>query len=107
MPPNDSCSVHSDHLMIDPDPARPLRALQPAGTAHAPRGLLHRLWHLLRDGTGLLGRMLDIVFDWYGCRHQALRCRRDLARLDDVMLKDIGLNRVDIEREIEKPFWRL
>ncbi|HWT99049.1 MAG TPA: DUF1127 domain-containing protein [Terriglobales bacterium] len=101
MPPTDFCSVSPDNRVIDLDPAHPLR------TAHAPRGLLHRLWHLLRDGTGALGQLLDKAFDWYGCRHQALRCRRDLSRLDEAMLKDIGLSRADIEREIEKPFWRL
>jgi uncharacterized protein YjiS (DUF1127 family) len=32
--------------------------------------------------------------------------RRILAMLDDHMLKDIGLTRMDVEREISKPFWR-
>jgi uncharacterized protein YjiS (DUF1127 family) len=99
MPPNDSCLAPSDPLDLAAAPSP--RAVQ------APRSLPHRLWHLLRDGTGMLGRAIDIAFDWYGCRHQAARCRRGLARLDDRMLKDIGLNRADVEREIGKPFWRL
>jgi uncharacterized protein YjiS (DUF1127 family) len=32
--------------------------------------------------------------------------RHLLAALDDRMLKDIGLNRVDVEREIRKRFWQ-
>jgi uncharacterized protein YjiS (DUF1127 family) len=32
--------------------------------------------------------------------------RRTLAMLNDHMLKDIGLSRVDVEREVSKPFWR-
>ena len=34
------------------------------------------------------------------------RQRHDLAQLDDRMLRDIGLSRVDAEREATKPFWR-
>jgi MFS family permease len=32
--------------------------------------------------------------------------RRDLARLDDRMLRDIGITRLDVLRERRKPFWR-
>jgi uncharacterized protein YjiS (DUF1127 family) len=31
--------------------------------------------------------------------------RRQLAALDDRMLRDVGLNRVDVERETSRPFW--
>lgn len=31
--------------------------------------------------------------------------RRQLRRLDDRLLRDIGLDRYDVEREIRKPFW--
>jgi uncharacterized protein YjiS (DUF1127 family) len=31
--------------------------------------------------------------------------RRELARLSDHMLKDIGLSRVDALREARRPFW--
>jgi uncharacterized protein YjiS (DUF1127 family) len=33
------------------------------------------------------------------------RSRRELADLNDVQLRDVGLNRDTIKREIEKPFW--
>jgi uncharacterized protein YjiS (DUF1127 family) len=32
--------------------------------------------------------------------------RRHLARMDDRLLRDIGLSRADAKREINKPFWR-
>jgi len=32
--------------------------------------------------------------------------RRALLKLDERMLRDIGLSRADVEREAEKPFWR-
>lgn len=32
--------------------------------------------------------------------------RRDLAELDEHMLKDIGMTRLDADREAFKPFWR-
>lgn len=34
------------------------------------------------------------------------RQRNALAVLDDVMLRDIGITRVEAVRESEKPFWR-
>ncbi|MBY5938116.1 DUF1127 domain-containing protein [Marinobacter nauticus] len=34
------------------------------------------------------------------------RTRRQLAQLPDFMLKDIGVSRIDAEREASKPFWK-
>lgn len=34
------------------------------------------------------------------------RERAELARLDDRMLRDIGITRGDVWHEISKPFWR-
>jgi uncharacterized protein YjiS (DUF1127 family) len=39
--------------------------------------------------------------------HEIARQRRHLAAMDDRMLRDIGLTRVDVAGETEKPFWRL
>jgi uncharacterized protein YjiS (DUF1127 family) len=39
---------------------------------------------------------------WY----ERSRQRRRLARLDDRLLRDIGLDRVTVMEEISKPFWR-
>ncbi len=35
------------------------------------------------------------------------RQRRQLAALNDAALKDIGLTRLDVRTEVEKPFWTL
>jgi uncharacterized protein YjiS (DUF1127 family) len=34
------------------------------------------------------------------------RQRQALASLEERMLRDIGITRVDVARECEKPFWR-
>lgn len=47
-------------------------------------------------------RIIRTVRRWLSHRRQ----RQALALLDDRMLKDIGLSRIDVEREIEKPFWQ-
>jgi uncharacterized protein YjiS (DUF1127 family) len=38
--------------------------------------------------------------------HTRARQRHVLAVLDDHILRDIGLTRVDADREARKPFWR-
>ena len=37
---------------------------------------------------------------------ERVRQRRFLSELDDHMLRDIGVTRVEAARECEKPFWR-
>ncbi len=39
---------------------------------------------------------------WYGRARQ----RRQLRRLDDRLLRDIGIDRIAARRESEKPFWK-
>jgi uncharacterized protein YjiS (DUF1127 family) len=34
------------------------------------------------------------------------RGRRRLSRVDDAVLKDLGISRVDAWQELKKPFWR-
>lgn len=46
-------------------------------------------------------RAFDALGQWHDRRAQ----RRALARLDDRMLKDIGLTRGEVEFETAKPFW--
>lgn len=38
--------------------------------------------------------------------YERWRQRQALSRLDDHLLKDIGISRADVEQEITKPFWR-
>jgi len=38
--------------------------------------------------------------------YERWRQRQALMRLDDHLLKDIGLSRADVEAEASKPFWK-
>ncbi|MGE5146466.1 MAG: DUF1127 domain-containing protein [Candidatus Eiseniibacteriota bacterium] len=65
--------------------------------------------HLGHAGAGLLRRLsaaavraTDTVYLWL----ERARDRDKLAGLDAHILKDIGIGRSEIEREISKPFWR-
>ncbi|MEZ5932977.1 MAG: DUF1127 domain-containing protein [Alphaproteobacteria bacterium] len=51
----------------------------------------------------LVRTALNLLRAWSERRQQ----RRTLARLDERMLKDIGLSRFDVEQELQKPFWQL
>jgi uncharacterized protein YjiS (DUF1127 family) len=74
------------------------------GTIHVQsRGLLAEwagwmLHHALLAMTTVLGLLLTC----YMRRQQ----RFDLAALDERGLKDVGLSRADVAREVDKPFWR-
>lgn len=48
------------------------------------------------------GALIDLVLQW----QERVRQRHQLAKLDDRLLRDIGISRVDAMHEIEKPFWR-
>jgi uncharacterized protein YjiS (DUF1127 family) len=49
----------------------------------------------------LLARAVLTLLRW----HEVARQRRALAAMDDHMLKDIGISRVDACREAARPFW--
>jgi len=63
------------------------------------------LWESARESRD----MRTILTSWY---QQVLQCleqrrqRRWLLRLDDRMLKDIGITRADAVNEASKPCWR-
>ena len=46
--------------------------------------------------------VFEVLAAWQDRRRQ----RSTLARLDDRMLRDIGITYADVEGEITKPFWR-
>jgi len=58
-----------------------------------------------RLGNRLCSALLGMSDAFWAWRARA-RSRRDLARLDDHILKDIGISRADAHRESSKPFWR-
>lgn len=45
--------------------------------------------------------ILMMLDTWYS----RIRQRRALAELDDYLLRDCGLTREQVAREIDKPFW--
>jgi uncharacterized protein YjiS (DUF1127 family) len=47
-------------------------------------------------------RVPRIVWPWF----TRVKSRQALAMLSDHMLRDIGLTRADVERELMRPFWR-
>ncbi len=47
-------------------------------------------------------RAIDVLFEW----QERARQRYRLETLDDHLLKDLGLSRADVSREVSKPFWR-
>ena len=54
------------------------------------------------DPLGLLGNVIELALVWL----QRSRERRELGGFGDHMLKDLGVSRADIDREVSKPFWR-
>jgi len=56
----------------------------------------------MRPAFALLCAVLDRVLCWA----ETTRQRRALARLDDRLLRDIGLTRTDVEAELRRPPWR-
>jgi uncharacterized protein YjiS (DUF1127 family) len=54
------------------------------------------------DLVPVLDRMIEAPVAWL----ERMRERRQLAGLNDDMLKDIGVSRADVEHVVEKPFWR-
>jgi uncharacterized protein YjiS (DUF1127 family) len=50
----------------------------------------------------LLGGVGVVLREW----HRRKKGRLKFARLDERMLRDIGLTRADADYEINKPFWR-
>jgi uncharacterized protein YjiS (DUF1127 family) len=85
--------MRSEHCIdtIRPPSYRPLRVDVAAATWFAARRLGYHL-----------GRGCDRLLGWA----ERARERHRLAELNDHMLRDIGLSRVDVMAEATKPFWR-
>jgi uncharacterized protein YjiS (DUF1127 family) len=62
------------------------------GTAATPRP----------SSGSLFRRAFDLLLEW----HSRARDRRELARLDERSLRDLGLDRGAVWSEYDKPFWR-
>jgi uncharacterized protein YjiS (DUF1127 family) len=55
-----------------------------------------------RAASGIAGRVLAALREWRRRAHD----RAQLAKLDERMLRDIGLTQADAEFLSNKPFWR-
>ncbi|WP_374310647.1 DUF1127 domain-containing protein [Dongia sp.] len=77
-----------------------------SGSAASSQRSAPRATHLISTRPlatlGRLGALVAAFQEW----QERYRTRRDLMRLSDYQLKDIGLNRLDAEEEFAKPFWR-
>ncbi len=59
--------------------------------------------HVARPGNrGIVAFAVALLTAWCDRSRQ----RRHLRDLDDRMLRDVGICRHDVEREVDKPFWR-
>jgi uncharacterized protein YjiS (DUF1127 family) len=61
---------------------------------------LPRVWWALE---AVLQRVATAIWTW----RERMRTRRQLAMLDDRLLRDIGITRLEARSEAEKPFWRV
>jgi len=69
----------------------------------------NRLSGSWRQGTGQSGASTGALALFIGAITDSFRRakqRHDLAGLSDYSLRDIGLTRIQVEREIHKPIWR-
>jgi uncharacterized protein YjiS (DUF1127 family) len=73
-----------------------------SGSATSSHGTARHHQPSLYTVTGGVGSLVVAFLEWQE-RH---RSRRDLMRLSEHQLKDIGLSRFDAEEEYSKPFWR-
>jgi uncharacterized protein YjiS (DUF1127 family) len=52
------------------------------------------------------GQLIGAVGEKFALWHNRASQRRALSSLDARLLRDIGLDWVEVERELDKPFWR-
>ena len=57
----------------------------------------------IRGVNAALEHTVDALLTW----HERGKMRRQLLTLDDRLLRDIGITRLDAQNEADKPFWRV
>ena len=77
-------------------------AHQSASCDTAPRSPLQARIGFAPKRAGLIAAIVDRLLEW----QERNRSRILLGRLDDRMLRDMGLSRADVDYEVGKPFWR-
>jgi uncharacterized protein YjiS (DUF1127 family) len=53
-----------------------------------------------------LGSRIGSALKWMAIRHERNQMRRELMEMPDHLLRDIGVSREDLYRELRKPFWQ-
>jgi uncharacterized protein YjiS (DUF1127 family) len=61
------------------------------------------LAHAWRTLNAAALHAVDTILTW----HERARMRHQLLMLDDRLLRDIGITRLEARNEAEKPFWRV
>jgi len=83
-------------------PANCTDTIQPADHPPPAAYAIALPWFAARRLAWWLGHGADQALLWA----ERARQRRQLAELDDYMLRDLGLSRADVAGEIRKPFWQ-
>ncbi|TDQ80512.1 uncharacterized protein DUF1127 [Dongia mobilis] len=71
-----------------------------------PYKMLSAPYGLFRSITAAFAETAEAVVNSGLAMMERRRQRHALARLDEHLLKDIGLTACDVERETSRPFWR-
>jgi uncharacterized protein YjiS (DUF1127 family) len=74
------------------------------GSLRAAQPPLHGGTSYVRPGAAL--KQITGRLNLWRARVRARRQLRDVCQLDDHILQDIGLTRVALRHEPERPFWR-
>jgi uncharacterized protein YjiS (DUF1127 family) len=69
-------------------------------------GIMDGGWRISRPLARRGGSPLVVLWAVLRCWRARLRERRSLAAMDERLLRDIGITRLDRARECAKPFWR-
>ena len=77
-----------------------------AARAQALRDLAGVVLRPLRTAAWAVAATACSWWRAYALRRERNAAARELRALDDRTLKDIGINRCDVWREVNKPFWR-
>lgn len=59
-----------------------------------------------RSRSGYAEDFVNRAWVWTYRAYIRVKSRREMRRLPEEMLKDLGITQADAEREASKPFWR-